>query len=520
MHIELIFHNIGYVVSALTTLAIAIVVLFKSQDRALKTVFFLLSIALLGFELSHLLGTNAPDAQTANLIFWFNLSNIFVIIFDVHFIFLALGIAREKMWQLIGIYAAGISLCAYYILNPLKFLLTPEPKLYLPFYYNPGELYYLMVGFIVFGFLLIVYHLMTQYYISTDHMHRLRIKYYLLGHIVGYIIGISAQGLNFGFPINPLWSSFIGAYTFFFAYAAIKYELFEIKVLAKRAAAYAFFALVCGLSITLISYLNIWIVTEVPDYPSWIVPVFSGLIALGVGEYVWVKIKEVDRLKYEFINVVSHKFRTPLTYITWAMDSADTAHTKDEMITAMKQVKMANARLTELTDTLISAANAHDRSYMYSFQKAPLEPIVKKVIRSHEAELKEKGITVGMTVQPHVPDVFVDIKKIEYAIDILVENAIVYNKDHGHIEIYIVQHGKYVELQIRDTGIGINKENLPHIFNTFFRTHTATNADTEGMGLGLYLAKSIVDRHHGEITANSSGNGKGSLFTIVFKKRT
>lgn len=519
MPIELIFTNIGYAVSTLTTLVIALIVLFKSNDRGIKITFLLLSLALAAFEISHVLGINAPTALASRTIFWWNLSNIFIICFNIHFIYLAIGIIQKKITELIVFYAAGITLFIFYLLSPDSFLLASVPKLYLPHYYNPGEWYFLLILFLAAGFLVIIYNLIKEYYRTTDTMEQRRIKYYLVGHLFGYGFGLTAHFLSYDINVNPIWSALIGFYTIFFAYAMIKYDLLEIKVVAKRALAYAFFAVVVGIAITLISYSNIWIVEKVPGYPSWLLPLLSSVIAIGIGEFIWVKIQEVDRMKYEFINIVSHKFRTPLTYIRWGLDSGATAKTKEEVQAAFKQIEIANQRLIELTDILVSTANTHDKSYLYNFKKTRLEPIVKNVLNNYSAELKEKGITVGLTIQPNVSDVLVDIRKIEYVIDILIENAIAYNKQHGHIEVYILEHGKNVELQVRDTGMGISRDQLPYVFGTFYRSEGATQADTEGLGLGLYIAKSIVDRHHGEIKVNSDGNGRGSLFTVIFKKK-
>lgn len=519
MPIELIFTNIGYAASTLTTIVIAFIVLFKSSDRRIKIVFTLLSLSLVAFEISHVLGINAPSGEASRAIFWWNLSNIFIICFDIHFIFLALDIARKKITELITIYAAGFTLFAFYLISPNSFLLTSVPKLYLPFYYNPGDWYFLLIIFLAIGFLIMIYHLITEYYRTTDVMEQRRIRYYLIGHLFGYGFGLTAHFLSYDLAINPIWSCLIGFYTVFFAYAMIKYDLLEIKVIAKRALTYSFFAVVVGLAITLISYSNIWIVEKVPGYPSWLLPLLSSIIAIGIGEFILYKVQEVDRLKNEFINVVSHKFRTPLTYIRWGLDMGIAAKSKEEVEAAFKQIEVARARLAELTDILISTASTYDKSYLYNFKKTRLEPIVKDVLNTYSVDLKEKGITVGLTVQPNVPDVVVDIKKIEYVIDILVENAIAYNRQNGHIEIYILEHGKNVELQVRDTGIGISKDNLPYVFTTFYRSEAASQADTEGFGLGLYIAKSIVDRHHGEIKVTSDGPGKGSLFTVVFKKK-
>ena len=99
----------------------------------------------------------------------------------------------------------------------------------------------------------------------------------------------------------------------------------------------------------------------------------------------------------------------------------------------------------------------------------------------------------------------------------LVDNAIKFTPEGGDIAVSVSHEADTARLTVRDTGIGITPERMPHIFERFFRADPARSSGVEGVGLGLSLAKWIVDRHHGTVTASSTP-GRGAIFTVNLKK--
>jgi two-component system sensor histidine kinase SaeS len=105
-----------------------------------------------------------------------------------------------------------------------------------------------------------------------------------------------------------------------------------------------------------------------------------------------------------------------------------------------------------------------------------------------------------------------DATRLASIMDVMLENACIYSNAGGTVEVLLQEKNKNIVFSVSDSGIGIKSEDQKHIFTRFFRTYAAKVADTEGMGLGLAMAKSIIERHRGEIGVRSAGDGKGSTF--------
>jgi signal transduction histidine kinase len=100
----------------------------------------------------------------------------------------------------------------------------------------------------------------------------------------------------------------------------------------------------------------------------------------------------------------------------------------------------------------------------------------------------------------------------------LIGNAIRYTPDGGQIEVTLQEAGEYLSIRVRDSGIGIKREDLPHVFDRFYRADTARDRAVSGAGLGLAIAQAIVQAHGGRIEADSGGLNQGSVFTILLPK--
>src|SRR3989338_4006733 len=135
---RLIITNIGYTLSALITLSLGVFVFAKNPRQPLSIIFFLLSIATLGFEVSHVFGINTVDPELARRIFMWNLVNIPIVALNYHWVLELIGSARRHLKSILVIYGVGVALLIFYVLRPDTFLLLPESKLgYLPNYYVP-----------------------------------------------------------------------------------------------------------------------------------------------------------------------------------------------------------------------------------------------------------------------------------------------------------------------------------------------------------------------------------------------
>ena len=189
--------------------------------------------------------------------------------------------------------------------------------------------------------------------------------------------------------------------------------------------------------------------------------------------------------------------------------SKDTKDTK-EKDKLFDNIGSANSRLIILTDELLLVSRAEAEQSKYDLKPADLEMIAQDVIGDLEDQIKKKNIKLMFNYEKNLSQVNVDKKRISSVIQILLENAISYTKDE--IKINIDSYKNNVIFHIEDNGIGILKEDQSHIFSKFYRSHDAYLTETEGTGVGLFLAKKIIDRHDGKIGLKSEGKGQGSVF--------
>jgi len=234
-----------------------------------------------------------------------------------------------------------------------------------------------------------------------------------------------------------------------------------------------------------------------------------------IGAYVWGKIKEVDVLKYEFINNVTHKFRTPLTHIRWLVEDLRGNVTPEEKDKVIEQIQYASMRLFELTNVVIDTARDSNDDYLYRFVPGDLSAMIKEIADNHAEQTKVKEQQVVLQLPEKTPLTPFDNRRLQFAVQILFENAMIYTPKGGKITIRVVVEKHDLLFQISDSGIGIPKEELPHLFSKFYRAQNARRTDTEGMGIGLFMSKNIIEKHHGRIWAESNGVNQGSTFSFT-----
>jgi signal transduction histidine kinase len=178
-------------------------------------------------------------------------------------------------------------------------------------------------------------------------------------------------------------------------------------------------------------------------------------------------------------------------------------------------------RLFEITNMVIDVSQNTEADTIYSFSKFSMQEVAKNLVETHNDQLIRKQLNVEIDCPVDLPEIRADKTRLQFALQILFENAIIYTPENGKIVIKIKFDEKTNEfvISVVDSGIGIEKEDIPKLFAKFFRTVSARHADTEGMGIGLYMAKNIVMKHNGRIWVDSDGVGKGSTFSFAIPNR-
>jgi signal transduction histidine kinase len=222
---------------------------------------------------------------------------------------------------------------------------------------------------------------------------------------------------------------------------------------------------------------------------------------------------ENKKIQNDFIAVVAHKFRTPLTGIHWTIDMLQKDMTLLEKKDLLLEMQKANNRLMEIVDLLVDFAK-FDKRLIYASEVVSLTDVVATSFSKYSAAIKNKNIKFSVDSTKEVPEIMADKSKIQFVIDMLIDNAVKYTPKDGSVSVTFEADSKTATVKITDSGIGMNFFDSKRIFGYFFRAKNAKLMDTEGLGLGLFTAQNIVERHQGKIWASSPGVNKGSTFFV------
>ena len=508
---QLLVLTIGHVVSAILLTGFGIFVLQKDPKKMQNIMFFCLAVSIAFFNAYFALGINlAPSPFSYNL--WLlNIFDVFITTSYIHFMIRAIDRQVAMRWFLRATYAVAFGLLIATALFPHLFLPEITPKLYIKSYLNPGPIYTAMLAFFLTFPLVAFFELVRAYF--RGGMDKLRAEYFIASSLLGYGLGPFSFLLVYNIPFDPFIGMFVGLYTLPIAYGMVSKQLLDIRVAFKRAFVYAVgISLIAALLVVFI-LLNNLIIAKFPYLQFWTVPLVAAFVAVVLGRAYWMQSQENERLKYEFISIATHKLRTPLTRIKWEVASAlDTFKDNSAIIEAVERIEDANDHLISLTNVLVEASETDDVYYGYKKKYFDFREVLMKSLEHLKPIAEKKKIAIIEKIAQKTSLVNGDPDRIASAIDVFLENAIMYSQDNGEVEVHLEEKNKEIIFTVMDHGIGIAPEDQKHLFTRFFRSYSAKTSDTEGMGLGLSMAKSIIDKHHGAIGARSTGAGKGSTF--------
>ncbi len=229
--------------------------------------------------------------------------------------------------------------------------------------------------------------------------------------------------------------------------------------------------------------------------------------------------RELDRLKNEFIAITSHELRTPLGLIL-----GHATFLKELLVESYAEQVDAiirNAtRLKEIIESLTSVDNYQTGGALVRSRKVSLVRVIDDVCSSFAGLAEKKNITLKKVLQPgHELWVDVDSGKVAIVLSNILKNAISFTEEYGEIVIRGEQHHDYVQISVKDNGIGIPAKDLPFVFDRFYQVEDHLTRRHGGMGLGLSVAKVMVEMHGGRIWADSE-EGKGSIFSFILPVRS
>lgn len=226
--------------------------------------------------------------------------------------------------------------------------------------------------------------------------------------------------------------------------------------------------------------------------------------------------KKLSEIKNDFINNMTHEFKTPLATISLAVDALrndKVAQDREKMNYFSGIIKEENKRMNKHVETILQAA-VMDRQEL-TLNKVPLHVhnLIHEIMDNYKLQLEEKGARAELSLDARFDYIEADQVHFRNLISNLVDNAVKYSKDNLLIKIATYNTNKFIGIRIEDNGIGMSKETVRRIFEKFYRAHTGNLHNVKGFGLGLSYVKTVVDAHDGKIKVDSV-MGKGSAFTL------
>lgn len=225
--------------------------------------------------------------------------------------------------------------------------------------------------------------------------------------------------------------------------------------------------------------------------------------------------KMIEKMKTEFVSLAAHQLRTPLSAIKWSLKmllDEDLGKINEEQRGFMEKTYGSNERMISLINDLLNVTKIEEGRYLSNLALSDIDKIIRSVIDVYKDEVVKKGLSVEFNVpKAKLPPIKIDAEKIQLSFQNIFDNAVRYNRAKGKITVGLKRSKDEIEVSVQDTGMGVPKDQQKRVFSKFFRGENVMKKDTEGTGLGLFIAKNIIVSHGGRIWFESE-EGKGSTF--------
>lgn len=366
----------------------------------------------------------------------------------------------------------------------------------------------------------------------TRRIEHIQIKFVLIGSTIPIFVGLFNNIILLllgAFDYQWIGPTSTLAMTIFFTYAIFKHHLFDLKVITTEIFSAAL-ALVLFLQIFFADTLTLRLIS---------IGIFFGAAGFGIllvrsvikevrnreelerlaGELSAAneELKKLDKAKSEFISIASHQLRTPLSiikgYISMIEEGSFGRITK-KIAEPLRRVYLSNERLIKLVNDLLDLSRMEGGRMRYEMKPTQFSVIIGSVVEEFQQIAQSKGISLRFKKESEDLPVRLDEEKMRQVAFNLIDNAVRYTPKGGSITITLAINPYHLLFSVADTGIGLNKQELNSLFQKFVRSKEVARIHTEGVGLGLYVARRIVEDHGGRIWAESAGKGKGSAFFV------
>jgi signal transduction histidine kinase len=525
------FGIIGLVIS-ITNIAIGLMVYFYDRKSLNNQVWALFGVSVGFWGLGAYIITLAESAEQALL--WWRITHIGIIL--IPFTLLAfthsfLGLKnRTVAW--IGVVGSSFFL----ITDASPYFISGVRYVFDSFYYDgpPTLLYDLFVAVFMTIFVYIIVVSIRVYIKTQDPLKKRQIMFFTLATFVGSLGGSTSFFPVYGVYIYPYLNASIILFPFIIGYAILRHGLFNLSAIATELFIFSIWIFVLLRAVFSTNsedvIINLILLAVLVFLGSMLIRTARQEIRtrekiekLAVDlEAANVRLTELDRQKSEFVSFATHQLRAPLTamkgYASMILEG-DMGAVSDEIKAAISRIFESSKTLASIVDDYLNLTRIELGTMKYAFETIDLRTMVEEVIGELGPNLKKDGLSFTFTAE-EIEDPWdwrttADPDKLKQVIANIIDNSVKYTPK-GFVRVSLLfdkPRHKFI-FKVEDNGIGIAPETLPLLFNKFSRAGNANKTNIKGTGLGLYVAKQIVEAHHGVIYATSPGEGKGSTFVV------
>lgn len=523
------YYSITLLIGAFTAVISGLIVFLNNKGKPENQAWFAMTISTAIWSSAYFVMTVATDkwvAYIGNLVLHY--AAIFIPLFYLLLVFIITKTFKKHMWEFI---VATILAFGFVLTNPLEsFVRDVVPKVGFNFAPVPGPLY---VYFFAYFFILVTYGIIVCLYQMSRtavQQEKMRYLYTVLFTLSAAIGGGSVFATTFFPSIPPYPLILFALYPLISGYGILRHQLFNVKIITTQFVTFGLwifilmraflsdsnqdFVINFGLLAIMIIFGTFLIrsVKKEVENREHIEQLANDLSSANE------RLKELDSQKNEFVSVASHQLRGPLTavkgYASMILEG-DFGELTPSVKEAIEKIYKSTQDLVVVVGDYLDVSRIEQGRMQYDFSTFDLKELVQTVVTELKPNVENAHLKITFDATPGILySINADKGKIKQVLSNIIDNSIKYTPNGG-IHVWLApKPGNKVLISISDTGVGIHPDVIPKLFAKFTRAPTASETNILGTGLGLYVARKMIEAHNGKIWAESPGPGKGATFFV------
>ncbi|MEX0673103.1 MAG: HAMP domain-containing sensor histidine kinase [Candidatus Paceibacterota bacterium] len=233
-----------------------------------------------------------------------------------------------------------------------------------------------------------------------------------------------------------------------------------------------------------------------------------------------IQLRQIDKMKSEFVYLATHQIRTPLTsirgYLSMILEG-DYGRVPERLESPIHMAFVSSKEMVDTIEYFLNVTRIERGQLDYDMELFDMRRLVESTANQMRPIIERAGLNMHLDIDEHNDyTVKGDADKLRQVITNLIDNGIQYTKE-GSVSIHLWKYDEKVRIEVKDTGVGLSKKDKEHVFMKFGRADDAEKYNVFGVGLGLYISKRVISDHEGTLLASSLGRGKGTTFVVELK---